>query len=189
MIHRLMILCLLFLLSGCSTPNLWVASHINKDYKFRKKEKIIITLDNNHTEKEKEYFQILARVMEENGFQIVDSIKYADRMLMLNVFDSVKSSNTSSISQQSAVRMKNGKPEFVPYGGTSIKSAEEYHTMLKLKMVDLTQYRVDKQMPLMWEAVLSSPHEKISNNPEIAFSVLLKQYGKNKVYNGKFPKR
>lgn len=161
---------------GCATPNLVVGSNCLSEYKYKKKEKIIVTLPKSPNEFEKICVPLLKEVMIQNGFSLADSLKDANRLLVISYFDNVTHTSTSIMGNTNRIQT------------SVVKTVEDGHGILQLLMYDVTNLR-DSDIPLIWQSHLMSPKENITLQPVVALKILIEQYGKNKVYSGKFPKQ
>lgn len=176
------------LLAGCaSTPNMRTASHVRGEYSFTRKEPVVVALPPNSSVDDEAVLDVAKIEMPKQGFQLVDDVNEADRIVTYRVSTNVVSESNLSLTKAtvSSSGMDIGDDAIKWSEVSRITTVDSGYTMIRAVMLDLT-HAAQNEFPMIWEAWIMVPDDTFIAYPEHVFNGLLKLYGRNEVREGRF---
>ena len=158
----------------------------NSQYKFNKKEKIILALPSYPTETEKGFVERVRQYLRDKKFTIVDSIQHADRILTFRITENSTMNFESSFQTAWMQDLKSGQ-ESVQSGKIVSATKDSGYTFLEFSLQEISLIKVKKRS-VVWQSFIGTKSENFLEYPEVLLDNVMKLYGKNEVKDGKIKK-
>ncbi len=169
--YWLVILNLVYLMAGCSTPNLFLGSECHTGYRFVRGERVTVGAISTPTPSETSLQPHLVQALKTNGFVVVDNPNQAGRILGYRFADTINFTTQVSTTNQS--------------GKIEIEENREGYAELQLIMLDMDSLRAGSNV-VVWNARVITQKELFQSTPEAVIAKVLSLYGKNKVTQSSF---
>lgn len=171
---------------GCTTPNMTIASTTNSNYKFSKREKIIVALPKRPTETETLFVPTLKESLLKAGFTLVEDLTQASRILTFHIQENTTLTNSLTPGPSWLETLKKGETSVRKDDGQII-STDTAQIMIEISLLDIARVKTDKNATI-WRAVIYTEMNLFEAYPEEVVKKLLKTYGKNEVKKDRFKK-
>jgi hypothetical protein len=172
--------------TGHADSKFYSGSTTDSNFKFNRKEKIILALPHSPTVSEKEFVNRLRQYLVDHKFILVDSISQAERILTFRITENANMNFQTTYHTAWMQDLKSGIPS-VQGGKISSNIEDSGYTFLEISMQDIELIKT-KDRSTIWQCFISTKEENFKKYPDVVLENLMKLYGKNEVRDGKIKK-